>query len=75
MCTYKLAHKPRFLSPQPPVVLLHLSTSEFGLCGEVAEGGVVGVDGELGSIEVVAPGAEGMDDRQQASALEWISSM
>ena len=39
-----------------------LSTSEFGLCGKVAEGVVVGVDSELGSIEVVTPGAKGMDD-------------
>jgi len=26
------------------------------------EGGVVGVDSELGAIEVIAPGAKGMDD-------------
>lgn len=39
-----------------------LTTSKLGLCGKVTEGGVVGVYSELGAIEVVAPGAKGVDD-------------
>ena len=36
--------------------------SELGLRGKMTEGGVVGDDSELGAVEVVGPGAKGMDN-------------
>jgi len=39
-----------------------LTTSELGLCGKMTKGLVVGVDSELGAIQVVAPGTKGVDD-------------
>jgi len=48
-----------FLKQLHPAGLL---TSELGLRGEITEGGVVGVESEFSAIEVVAPGAKGMDN-------------
>lgn len=49
-----------------------LTTGELWLGWKMLEGRMVGIDNEVGAIEVVPPSLEGVDHSQQFLLMRWI---